>query len=73
MKLVLVENISNLGNLRILFLKKYKSSLIKFVILIAQLPKQNLQNENFLCYTLRFGKKNMNDPKNAHILYATIE
>ena len=31
------------------------------------------QNENSLCYTLPFGKENMNDSKNAHILKATIE
>ena len=31
------------------------------------------QNENTLCYTLLFGKENMNDSENAHILNATIE
>ena len=31
------------------------------------------QNENSLCYTLRFGKENMNDSDNAHILNATTE
>ena len=31
------------------------------------------QNENFLCYTLLFGKENMNDSENTHILKATIE
>ena len=31
------------------------------------------QNENFLCYTLLFGKQNMNDHENAHVLNATIE
>ena len=31
------------------------------------------QNENSLCYTLLFGKENMNDSDNAHILNATIE
>ena len=31
------------------------------------------QNENSLCYTLLFGKENMNDSENTHILNATIE
>ena len=31
------------------------------------------QNENSLCYTLPFGKENMNDRKNAHILNAAVE
>ena len=31
------------------------------------------QNENSLCYTLIFGKENMNDCDNAHILNSTIE
>ena len=31
------------------------------------------QNENFLCYTLLFGKQNMNDNENSHVLNATIE
>ena len=31
------------------------------------------QNENSLCYALLFGKKNMNDSENTHILKATIE
>ena len=31
------------------------------------------QNENFLCYTRFFGRKNMNDSDNAHILNAAIE
>ena len=31
------------------------------------------QNENSLCYTLLFGKENMNDSENAHILKATTE
>ena len=31
------------------------------------------QNEIFLFYTLPFGKENMNDNKNLHILNATIE
>ena len=31
------------------------------------------QNENSLCYTLLFGKENMNDSENTHILKATIE
>ena len=31
------------------------------------------QNEHSFCYTLRFGKENMNDSKNAHILNAAIE
>ena len=31
------------------------------------------QNENSLYYALLFGKENMNDSKNAHILNATIE
>ena len=31
------------------------------------------QNENSLCYTLLFGKENMNDSYNAHILNAIIE
>ena len=31
------------------------------------------QNENFLCYTPLFGKKNMNDSENIHILKTTIE
>ena len=30
------------------------------------------QNENSLCYTLLFGKENMNDSENTHILKATI-
>ena len=31
------------------------------------------QNENSLCYTLLFGKENMNDSENTHILKATIQ
>ena len=31
------------------------------------------QNENSLCYTLLFGKENMNDSENTYILKATIE
>ena len=31
------------------------------------------QNENSLCYTLLFGKENMNDRENTHILKATID
>ena len=31
------------------------------------------QNENSLCYTLLFGKENMNDGENTRILKATIE
>ena len=31
------------------------------------------QNENSLCYTLLFGKENMNDSENTHILNAIIE
>ena len=31
------------------------------------------QNENSLCYTRLFGKENMNDSENAHILNAKIE
>ena len=31
------------------------------------------QNDNSLCYTLLFGKENMNDSDNAHILNATKE
>ena len=31
------------------------------------------QNENALCYTLLFGKENMNDSKNTNILKETIE
>ena len=31
------------------------------------------QNEKSLCYTLLFGKENMNDSENAHILNAEIE
>ena len=31
------------------------------------------QNENSLCYTLLFGKENMNDSENIHILKATIK
>ena len=31
------------------------------------------QNEDSLCYTLVFGKENMNDSENTHILNATIE
>ena len=31
------------------------------------------QNENSLCYTLLFGKENMNDNEKTHILKATIE
>ena len=27
------------------------------------------QNENSLCYTLLFGKENMNDSESAHIIY----
>ena len=30
------------------------------------------QNENSLCYTLLFGKENMNDSENTQILKATI-
>ena len=33
----------------------------------------NDQNENSLYYTLLFGKENMNDSQNTHILKATIE
>ena len=31
------------------------------------------QNEISLCYTRLFGKENMNDSENIHILKATIE
>ena len=31
------------------------------------------QNEKSLCYTLLFGKENMNDSENAHILNAERE
>ena len=31
------------------------------------------QNENSLCYTLVFGKENMNDSENVRILSTTIE
>ena len=31
------------------------------------------QNENSLCYTLLFGKENINDNENAHILNEMIE
>ena len=31
------------------------------------------QNENSLCYTLLFGKQNMNDSKNAQTLNVTLE
>ena len=31
------------------------------------------QSENSFCYTLLFGKENINDSENAHILNATIE
>ena len=31
------------------------------------------QNENSLCYTLLFGKENMNDSENTHNRKATIE
>ena len=31
------------------------------------------QNKNSLCYTLIFGKENMNDSDNVHILNSTIE
>ena len=31
------------------------------------------QNENYLCYKLLFGKENMNDIENTHILKATNE
>ena len=31
------------------------------------------QNENSLCYILLFGKENMNDSENTHILKAAIE
>ena len=31
------------------------------------------QNEKPPCYTLLFGKENMNDSENTHILKATIE
>ena len=31
------------------------------------------QNENSLCYTLLFGKENMNDTENTHILKATTD
>ena len=31
------------------------------------------QNEHSFCYTLLFGKENMNDSKNTHILNAAIE
>ena len=46
------------------FSKKSKSSWMKFVI---------DQNQNSLCYTRLFGKENMNDSENTHILNATIE
>ena len=31
------------------------------------------QNENSLCHTLLFGKGNMNDSENVHIVNASIE
>ena len=31
------------------------------------------QNENSLCYTLLFGKENMNDSENTNVLKETIE
>ena len=31
------------------------------------------QNENSHCYTLLFGKENMNDSENIHIFKATID
>ena len=31
------------------------------------------QNENCLCYTLLFGKENINESKNTHVVNATIE
>ena len=31
------------------------------------------RNENFLSYTLLFGKENMNDSDNAHIINTTIQ
>ena len=31
------------------------------------------QNESSVCYTLLFGKENMNDSENTHIVKATIE
>ena len=50
-------------------LKKGKYSWIKFVILTANL----LTKMKTLCYTLLFGKENMNDSHNNHILNVTIE
>ena len=73
MKFVCVEKLSNLRNIFSsnvpYFLKKGKSSRIKFMILTAHL----LTKMKTLCYIFLFGKENMNVSKNAHILNATIE
>ena len=50
-------------------LMKSKSSWIKFVILTAHL----LTKMKTLCYTLLFGKENMNDSENTNVLKETIE
>ena len=71
-KFLCVEKISNVETISSsivpYFLKKDKSSSIKFVILTRPLIDQN---EKSLCYTLHFGKENVNHSKNAHILNAT--
>ena len=68
MKFVCVEKISNLRTISSsnvpYFLKKASRDIDSSLI---------DQNENSLCYTLLFGKENMNDSDNAHILNATIE
>ena len=48
-----------------------KKNILKFI----RLGSSSLidQNENALCYTLIFGKENMNDSKNTNILKETIE
>ena len=53
-----------------LFLKKRQALLNKICDIDSSLIDRN---ENFLSYTLLFGKENMNDSDNAHIINATIQ
>ena len=50
-------------NKRQFFIKKFRDIDISLID----------QNENSLCYMLLFGKENMNDSENTHILKAKIE
>ena len=53
-----------------LFLKERQFPMNKICDIDISLTNQN---EIFLFYTLPFGKENMNDNKNLHILNANIE